>query len=301
MIDAPRTRALTAARCSCALLVAGALVLAGCGSAEDTGGSDAATSSPGVAAAPVTPGAATTAGGGEAVGAVTDALEASREAGSGRVEATTQASTGQRVSASTTSGVFSDTALKFEITTQVPGRGESSLEVRQVDGSVYLYGVPGLAEEQWIQAPLEDLGAAIGAAGGNNPFQRLALLEQVTDDVERVGQEEVGGVEATHYAGSIDLEGAKRELSEQQGGGGNAAQLQQLGLSTIPFDLHVGPEGLPVRMVTTFEVNTQGVTSTATFTADFSNWGTEVDVEVPKGAVPISETVPSVPTATPSS
>ena len=308
MTHAPRTTARSAAaprrpggvvRCSTALLAASALALAGCSEPDD--GADSATSpAPAASSSASAPPSASasssatgTASGSDAAAGVADALAASREAGSGTFDVSSETSAGGQVVTATGQGSFDDAtgALQMQLTSpELPGQGEVTLELRQVDGAAYVSGLPG-RPDQWVEVPLEELGAAGGPLGGADPSQQLTLLEQVGDDVEQVGQEQVAGVETTRYTGVVDLEAAAEQAQQEGADAEQLQQYEQLGLSTVPFDLFVGPDGLPVRLVTTVETSTQGQQVSSTSTVDFADWGADVQVEAPEGAVPLSDVV----------
>ena len=305
MTDAPRTTARRAAvswrpgralRCSTALLAASALALTGCSSGSDDAGGAAApapasSSSASSSSPTAAPSATGTASSGTAA-AVVDAVAASRDAGSGTFGFSSETSAGGQVVTATGEGSFDSAAgaLQMQLTSQLPGQGDIAVELRQVDGTAYVSGLPQQPAGQWVEVPLEELGAASGPLGGADPSQQLSLLDHVADDVEEVGQEDVGGVQATHYTGSVDLEAAAEQAQQE---GADADQLreqyEQLGLSTIPFDLFVGPDGLPVRMATTVATSAQGQQVSSTSTVDFADWGSPVQVAAPEGAVPLSE------------
>ena len=282
-------------RGSTALLAASALALAGCSGSDDSDdgapASDPAASAPSASPSPSASPTPAASAGSDAARAVADALAASRDEGSGTFDFSSETSAAGQVVAATGQGSFDSAtgALQMQLSTSgLPGQGDVVVELRQVEGNAYVSGVPGQPAGQFVQVPLEELGAASGPLGGADPSQQLTLLEHVGDDVEQVGQEQVDGVETTHYSGVVDLEAAA-----EQAEGADAEQLrqqyEQLGLSTVPFDLFVGPDGLPVRMATTVETSAGGQQVSSTSTVDFDEWGADVQVEAPEGAVPLSE------------
>lgn len=300
-------RATRAARASVVLLAAGSLALAGCsGSGEDATDSSA---SPSAAASPsasssgsggATPTGAAT-GSSEAAQAVAESLAAARDAGTGAFDFSSQTDAGGQTVVATGQGTFDagSQALDLQLSSQLPGQGEVALELRQVDGTAYVSGLPGQPADRWVSVSLEELGAAGGPLGGADPSQQLALLEQA-GDVEEVGAEDVGGTPTTRYRGEVDLEAAA-EAAQQEGADLDQLRRQyaQLGLSTIPFDLYVGEDGLPVRTATTVETSSGDQQVSSDSTVDFSGWGTDVRVEAPEGAVPLSELQRSATPTTP--
>ncbi|MEJ5943904.1 hypothetical protein WDZ17_01165 [Pseudokineococcus basanitobsidens] len=298
-------------RTSVVLIAAGTLALAGCSGADDDApdaASSAAAASPstsasaGASAAPTDPAPTDPVDGtSEAAQAVADSLAAARDAGTGAFDFSSQTDAGGQTVVATGEGTF-DTgsqALDLRLSSQLPGQGEVALELRQVDGTAYVSGLPGQPADQWVSVSLEELGAAGGPLGGADPSQQLSLLEQA-GDVEEVGAEDVDGAATTHYRGEVDLEAAA-EGAQQEGADLDQLrqQYQQLGLSTIPFDLYVGQDGLPVRTATTVETSADSQQVSSQSTVDFSDWGTDVAVEAPQGAVPLSELQASAAPATP--
>lgn len=290
----PAARRTRAARASLAVVAATSLALAGCSGADESADETAGSTPPSASAAPsAAPSGSATADGGssEAAQGVADALAAGREAGSAAFDFSSETDAAGQSVVATGRGSFDAAtgALSMQLSSQLPGQGEVALELRQVDDLVYVSGVPGLPPEQWVQLTPEELGAAGGPLGGADPSQQLTLLQQA-GDVQEVGPEQVGGVETTHYRGQVDLAAAAEQAQQ---GGADLRQLQQqyeqLGLSTVPFDLYVGPDGLPVRTATSVETSAGDQQVSSTSTVDFTDWGADVQVAAPEGAVPLSE------------
>ncbi|WP_298988779.1 hypothetical protein [uncultured Pseudokineococcus sp.] len=293
---AARAAARRTLRAPAALLAAGALALAGCSGGSDGGTSDGATATATSAPSPSATSSSSSSSSSAAAAAVAEALGASQEAGSGSFDFSSRTSAGGQVVTATGQGAFDSAAqtLEVRLSSQLPGQGEVALDLRQVDGSVYVSGLPGQPPDRWVQASLQELGASSGPLGGADPSQQLRLLEQVGDDVEEVGPADVDGTATTHYAGTVDLEAAAA-AAQQEGADPEQlrSQYEQLGLSSVPFDLYVGPDGLPVRMATSVETSSGGQQVSSTSTVDFSDWGADVVVEAPEGAVPLSEVAAS--------
>ena len=278
------TKRRRATRRPLALLAAGALAftLTGCG------GADGPAAEPSAA---VEKSAATTSAHEVVSAAVARSVEDSTANFSLNLDTT---AAGQSISASGNGQLDGErNAMSMQLTTQVPGQGTLTLQQVVVDGMVYLTGIPGTPQGQWVQVSLEELGAvgASGMTGGSDPSQQLQLLERVSDDVREAGSEKVNGVQATKYTGTIDLDEAADVAAEQ--GAGNAdtlrQQYQKLGLTSIPFELYVDAEDRPVRMTTTVEATAEGQPVKAVSTIDFSDWGTDVTIQAPADAVPLSQ------------
>lgn len=281
----------SAARRAAVLVAAGGLVLAGCGDADEPSTAPGGPASSAPSSAPATEATSGSGGGAEGSGSATEAVAAAgvaaQEAGSGAFTLTTDTVAGDVTSSSTGEGVFDSEAgvSQVEVTTEVPGSDPVTLTVRQLGDRTFIGGFPGVPAEQWVEATPKDLGLGSGGLDTSDPSQQLALLEQVGEDVEETGPTELDGVPATGYRGSVDL-AAALEASGADGGPA-AQQLEALGATSLPFELYVGEDGLPLRVVTTLDTEVQGTALTATSTVDYTGWGQDVAVEEPTDTVPL--------------
>ncbi|MFP8883320.1 LolA-like protein [Streptomyces mangrovi] len=96
----------------------------------------------------------------------------------------------------------------------VEAGGGERIEQRVVDETLY-QRLPGQAREQlgvdkpWISVDLRELAGSNGSVGGirvNDPIRGLDYTRALDDDATRVGTEEVGGVETTHYRVNVDVD-----------------------------------------------------------------------------------------------
>jgi hypothetical protein len=164
------------------------------------------------------------------------------------------------------------------------------------DGSTFYMRAPMfsmLGVDGWISMTPEDLGTtaeALGLGAGAYDFtQMLESLRGVDGEPEVVGQEEVRGVETTHYRASIDLARALAEVPadqrdevqaafEQLGGGEDLSEVE------MPVDVWIDADDLPRRMRmdmgALFAAAGLGDGS-MTMTMDFFDYGEPVDIEVP--------------------
>ena len=271
---------------SLALAVLSALVLAACG------GSGSSNETP---------------DGGSAV--LASAAETTRDAGSSKVAFTLTTELPPEVSEEpvtlTGEGVF-DYAnrtgqVSYDFWDLLATFGQTSsdpVEIRFLDNVIYMK-FPLLSAfmpnaKEWIELDLEALGADAGIdlsqleqLGQGDPSQALDYL-RATGSVEEVGTEEIGGVETTHYQGSIMLDSVVEQVpAEQQEAVRKAIEKlkKQTGLTEIPVDVWVDGDGLLRRMSLTYtaKVPVGGETQDAssTVTMEFSDYGIEVDVEAP--------------------
>jgi hypothetical protein len=186
-------------------------------------------------------------------------------------------------------------AVKLEVTMSVPGQGSMKLKEIVKGKTIYMSGFPGMPKTQWVKLSLEEIGAAAGGGAtsglgtGSDPADQLKLLTQVSNDVKAAGKATVNGVETTKYTGTIDL--AKASAAS----GADAKELKSitkqyvdLSLTKIPFELYVTGDNLPSRMTMKMDGKSTAGGKTQTFKMtsqmDFTDWGTDVKITVPKKA-----------------
>lgn len=128
----------------------------------------------------------------------------------------------------------------------------------------------------WVAVDLASaankLGLNLSQYTQQDPTDILAALKKA-GSVDKVGTENVGGADTTHYRATIDLAKAP-----------NGQQLQKLTkLTSLPVDVWIDGNNLLRRMSMAYSA---GAAST-TMQMDFSNYGEQVNVQVPSA----SETV----------
>jgi len=257
------------------LAVGGAAVLA-LGLGACSGGADDSASGTSSSATSATSPAATEM---SAFQIVQASSEQSKEAGSGKFSFTTDGTAGGQALNFTGEGVFDIAKNAFEVTVALPAEaGGTNLTMRMVDGVAYLSGAPLTAEGQWMQMPLDQLGAAGLDTSSMDPSKSLEQLQGVAEDVQEVDPVDVRGVQAKGYAGTIDaVEALELAPAEQQTEEAKAAAAQ---LGSIPFTLYVDDQNRPVRI--TEAVTVDG--STLNISMDYYDWGSDVDVDAPDPA-----------------
>lgn len=143
-------------------------------------------------------------------------------------------------------------AMSMKITALDRG-ADGSAEIRLVDKAMYIGGNPEMAKEMdgktWMKFDLsalsdEDLGGASGAGQAEqNPAAESTFLTGAKD-VKKVGTEKVGGVETTHYTGTVTLDTlrdsfkdedkATREKREK-----SVQQYEKMGVDKLTMDMWV--------------------------------------------------------------
>jgi hypothetical protein len=139
--------------------------------------------------------------------------------------------------------------------------------------------------KKWFRLDLQKAGKALGLdfsklMGSNtqNPTQSLEMLK-ASGDFTEVGKETVGGVETTHYHGTVDLQRAAVAK------GIDKDQIQHLidaGMATeVPVDVWVDDQGYVRQYSITMKQETAGTTTTSIMTTGMSSFGTPVEVTAP--------------------
>ncbi|SED58197.1 hypothetical protein SAMN05216483_4107 [Streptomyces sp. 2131.1] len=254
--------------------------LAGCGS-DDKGDSGAAGKPSGTAAKP------SDAAGKSPSQVVQAANKNTTAAGSAKVKITTSVSAKGQSRTVTGSGVMDFEDGESKLTMEQAGQ---RLEQRVVDEVIYQKppkgqgGLPG--GKSWMRIDIEKLRTS-GAAGNSqvsDPTDSFAYSKAVSEkDVKKVGTENLGGVETTHYKVGLDID----KLAK-----GDAAQAkklrEQLG-ETVPMDLWIDGKGLTRRQQIEMTAQPTGGAKDsgsanqgkAKVVMDFSDFGTDVDVDAP--------------------
>ncbi len=135
---------------------------------------------------------------------------------------------------------------------------------------------------EWVRMDLEEIASMSGVdldelPTSNNPADALAALAGVSEDgVEDLGQEEVRGVDTTHYRATIDLQQAVDTLGVADSEDLDAA-LEQFGDSPFEVEVWIDDEGLVRRETTSVDAGGDQVATTM----EFFDFGEDVDIDVP--------------------
>lgn len=175
----------------------------------------------------------------------------------------------------------------------VPGLGE----MKQVmDGYVMYMRMPALESElpdgrSWIRMDLreatKELGldiAQFGGAGGSDATRTLDYL-RATGDVEKDGEEEVRGVETTHYRAVVDLRKYPQLVPESERAEaerGIDALVEMTGEEKIPTDVWIDDDNLVRRMRQQMDMRMPGAgTVEMDMSFELFDFGRRVNVEPP--------------------
>lgn len=165
----------------------------------------------------------------------------------------------------------------------------SRMQVRVVDGTAYVDVGSKLAAQfdgkRWLKVSPAQAGAQLGGVTDGSqqqdPSQQMNLL-LASPNVKKVGKESIRGEETTHYRGSLTVEEALKsggeahdaELRKQ------LKELKKQGIGSLDINVWVGKDDLPVRT----ESALKGDKGSVKAKADFSDYGTAVDVQAPPAA-----------------
>lgn len=235
-------------------------------------------------------------GGGETSpeAAVAEAATKTEEAGSARVTFAGTL-TGVPGGSFTMKGEGEFAKKRGRMTFDLSGAGVPGGSMEMIfDGLViYMKFPPQLAAElpggkSWMKMDLEELGKEQGIDfdelmqfSQSDPTQSLQYLRGASDDFEKVGEEAVRGVEATHYRGTIDLRKAAGALPDSARKSFDRV-IELTGASEIPFDVWIDDEGLARRVKYDQALPaSNGQEASMALTMDFFDFGVEVDVEPP--------------------
>jgi hypothetical protein len=146
--------------------------------------------------------------------------------------------------------------------------------------------------KEWLKLDLSEALSGQGVDLGqlaqvsqSNPTDSLRQLAAVSDELDEVGEEEVGGVPTTHYEASVDLNRYPDVVPEEQRAATeeSVANLIELtGTKTIPVEVWVDDEGLVRRLSQSYSYETPDTGEVSqSQTIEFSDFGVEVDVQPP--------------------
>jgi hypothetical protein len=256
-------------------------------------------------------------GGGDSVSAAPIAEAASKTTGAGsyRTEFTmTMEAAGQSFTMRG-DGIFGYSPVRGRMTVD-PGKldelsggavGTDRLEF-VFDGLVYYMRLPeGLTAlgggAKWLKIDLEEAGGETGGGdlgalqqANQNPTRLMQFLRGTSDDIEELGEEQVRGVETTHYRATVDLDAAAErtteigELSEEMREQVRVEierMKKQTGLETLPVDVWLDEDDLVRRIRMDFTFPLEGEKVGVEMTMDLFDFGVDVDVAPP----PSDETV----------
>lgn len=148
------------------------------------------------------------------------------------------------------------------------------------------------AGKEWLKIDLSEALSGQGIDLGqltqvsqSNPTDSLRQLAAVSDDLEEIGEEDVGGVPTTHYEASIDLNRYPDVVPEDQRAATEEAVgslIELTGTETIPVEVWVDEDGLVRRLSQSYSYETPDTGEVSqSQTIEFSDFGGEVEIQPP--------------------
>ena len=221
------------------------------------------------------------------VALVRTAAQSTAETGSSKFALTSTTAIGGQDVTFSGEGAFDYSAKTGQLIFKVPGQGGAatggSIEQRIIGPDLYLT-LPQTPGTFYRLKVADVAGTSLG--GSTDPIASLRALEGVAK-VSKVGEEQVRGVQATHYRGTYDVKqaialatGAAKTVLESMLG---ASAMQQ-----VPFDAFLDGEGRIVRFEQQIELAasaaTRGQTLTSRTVLELFDFGTTVAVVAPPAA-----------------
>ena len=162
----------------------------------------------------------------------------------------------------------------MQMTLQIPQMGSSEVEMRMVDGVVYMAIPPLTPEGKFVRIDTNDPGSPFGDLGGvtqGDPLATFDAFDAGLEDVSYLGTEDVDGEQLDHYVLTVDA----RKAAKAQG-----ERIQPGMPETITYDMWIDDEDLMRRIQFDLrQVEGAGVTGGMVMT--MSDWGEPVSVEAP--------------------
>lgn len=222
------------------------------------------------------------------VAVVRTAAQTTAETGSSKFALTSTTAIGGQDVTFSGEGAFDYTAKTGQLMFKVPGRdgaaaGGGSIEQRIIGPDLYLT-LPQMPGTFYRLKVADVAGTSLG--GSTDPIASLRALEGVAD-VSKIGEEQVRGVQTTHYRGSYDV---KQAIAKATGAAKTVLEstLGASSLEQVPFDAFVDGEGRIVRFEQQIELPaseaTRGQALTSKTVLELFDFGTTVAVTAPPAA-----------------
>jgi hypothetical protein len=192
----------------------------------------------------------------------------------------------------TGSGVMDMRGQRGEFTYQIAGQ-----EMRQVMDRFVMYMQspqlePALDDgKEWAKLDLEkssrELGFDLGAVqqpGSSDPRQTFSQLKAVSGEIEKVGTDDVRGVETTHYSADVEIDKLHEAIppARRAAARRSVQRMKELtGLDDYPLDVWIDDDDLVRRMRFQMDMKVGGQDVGFDMSMDFFDYGTRVRIETP--------------------
>lgn len=263
------------------------LTVAACGgdsadTAEDTPGGDTVSSatteteeSPAETESPATDETGTDVGGGYDSAELLDAMKAAiAEAESAHV---TMEVNGDGQQAMTGEGdvSYAGDSTAMQMTMSIPQMGTGEMEIRMLDGVMYMAMPPMTPEGKFIKIDTNDPNSPLGDLGGvttGDPLATFDAFDAGLQDVEYVGEEDVEGEQMDHYVLTVDARKAARAQDQRW----------QKGMpDTISYDMWLDDSDLMRRIEFDMGAMMGQSGGSGGMVMTMSDWGEPVSVTAP--------------------
>ncbi len=192
----------------------------------------------------------------------------------------------------TASGVlrYGSAGVAEQLSMTLPGAG--AIEIVLLDGSIYEKLPSGVGstlgtDKPWIKIDLTGPGSPLaGSLGSSATLSDQAdptqLLQQIAKagTITRTTHETVNGTATTHYAITVDV---AKLVATMSGNDQEKQALSELGVTSMPFDIWVDSNNLPVRIMskTAYANPLTNESAAVTVTINYSGWGQPVTIQAP--------------------
>ena len=194
---------------------------------------------------------------------------------------------------------FDGTQSAEQMAMTLPGMGDMQIVV--IGTTTYMKlpsDLAGLAggtgmTKPWMKIDLsgndalsKSLGSTAGLADQTDPTQLIKKIAQA-GTITKVTQDTVDGAPATHYSITVDVQ---KMLTTMTGNADDTEKqaLTQLGLKTMPFDIWVNSDNLPVNITTAMAFSGSamsaaggGAPTQVDVTVNYTKWGEPINIQAP--------------------
>lgn len=221
-------------------------------------------------------------GGDDPAQIVRAAASKTEAADSSRLAVTVDVRQGAQQGAVTAEGAFDYRTRRGRMSMDIPGFGAIDAIA---DGSVLYMKFPAALAQQlpggkpWVKLDVEaaarqsgfDLSELSQVQQGD-PTQALQYLRGASDEVKKIGEEDLRGAHTTHYTATLDLKKAASSLSGARRAAYDKA-IAKLGTASLPADVWIDDAGRARKLSFTQDA--------AEVTLELYGFGVEVDAAPP--------------------
>lgn len=184
---------------------------------------------------------------------------------------------------------FGNSTASAQMDMNLPGLGEFTVVI--VGTSVYMKLPASMLSElgqngtkPWVEVPLDSsasasIGSTANLASGMDPTHMIEEIKSA-GTITQVSREQLSGVPTTHYAINVNVAKLAQSMTDNPL---EEQNLSRVNVPTVPFDLWVNSQNLPMRIVSTMFLSaTSGAQpEQVTTTTNYSNWGEQISISAP--------------------